>query len=247
MKAVALVTGASSGIGEATAEALVAAGYGVVATARRQDRLAALAARLGSACHAAPLDVTDDRSVAAVLAGLPPSFRTIDILVNNAGHDVGGRRRFDRGKLAEWESIIDTNVKGLVRVTMAIVPQMLERRHGHIVNIGSVAGSSGYAGIAVYAASKFAVRGFSESLRKDCRGTGLRVTEIIPGLVRTEFARTRWKGDAAKADAFYAAGKGTLAPADIARAIVFAVEQPAAVTIAQIVAVPTGDIEEPPA
>jgi len=244
MKAVALVTGASSGIGAATAEALVAAGWGVIAAARRADRLAALAARLGPACHAAALDVTRDQSVAALLAGLPASFRTIDLLVNNAGHDVGGRRRFDEGDLAEWQAIVDTNLAGMIRVTHAVVPAMLARRRGHIVNVGSVAGRTGFAGLSIYAATKFAVHGFSDSLRKDFRGQGVRVSEILPGLVRTEFAATRWKGDAAKADSFYAAGKGTLAPADIARAIVYCVEQPPEVTVAEMTIVPTGDLDE---
>ncbi|MSP81409.1 MAG: SDR family oxidoreductase [Alphaproteobacteria bacterium] len=170
MRGIALVTGASGGIGLATVEALVAAGFRTIATARRRDRLEELSERLGKACHPLSLDVRDGASVAGLVDRLPAALRAIDVLINNAGHDVGGRTRFDEGKLDEWLAILDTNVQGMVRVCHAILPGMVARGRGHVVNIGSVVGSAGYAGGSLYAASKFAVRGFSESLRKDFVG-----------------------------------------------------------------------------
>lgn len=242
MTGVALVTGASSGIGAATAEALAHAGWRVVAAGRRVDRLAALADRVGSAIVPLDLDVADERSVATLEGRLAADCRAIDLLVNNAGHDEGGRQRFDQGRLADWEAIVATNLVGLMRVTYRVLPGMLARRRGHVVNIGSVVGRQGYAGGTAYAASKFAVRGFTESLRKDCRGSGVRVTEIAPGLVRTEFAAVRW-GDDQRAQEFYDRAKGALAPVDVARAVVFAASQPAEVTISELVLEPSGDPE----
>lgn len=242
MSGVALVTGATSGIGAATAEALVDAGYQVIAAGRRVDRLAQLADRVGAAMHPLRLDVGESSSVASLTERLPPELRAVDVLINNAGHDVGGRRRFDQGAFADWQAIIDTNVLGLMRVTHAILPGMLARKRGHVVNVGSVVGRLGYAGGTAYAASKFAVRGFTESLRKDCRGTGIRVSEVAPGMVRTGFAAARWHGDADKAKAFYDGAKdGALAPEDIARVIVFVVTQPAGVTVSEIVVEPSGE------
>ncbi|MEX2649892.1 MAG: SDR family NAD(P)-dependent oxidoreductase [Alphaproteobacteria bacterium] len=242
MAGIALVTGASSGIGAATAEALVDAGYQVIAAGRRVDRLAELADRVGPAMHPLRLDVGESSSAATLVDRLPPELGAVDVLINNAGHDVGGRRRFDEGDLADWEAIIDTNVLGLMRVTHAILPGMLARKRGHVVNVGSVVGRLGYAGGTAYAASKFAVRGFTESLRKDCRGTGVRVSEVAPGLVRTGFAAARWHGDADKAKAFYDGAKdGALAPEDIARVIVFVVTQPAGVTVSEIAVEPSGE------
>jgi NADP-dependent 3-hydroxy acid dehydrogenase YdfG len=241
MTGLALITGASSGIGAATAEALIEAGWRVIATGRRVDRLAALRDALGEALIPLRLDVADERSVATLLDRLPGDARLIDALVNNAGHDVGGRARFDQGTLADWEAIIATNLTGLVRVCHAIVPGMIARKRGHVVNIGSVVGRQGYAGGALYAASKFAVRGFTESLRKDFKGTGVRVSEVAPGLTRTEFAATRWRGDAQRATAFYDGAKGALAPQDIARAVAWVLAQPDHVTISELVLEPSGE------
>jgi NADP-dependent 3-hydroxy acid dehydrogenase YdfG len=241
---VALVTGASGGIGAATAEALVDAGFQVVAAGRQVDRLADLADRVGPAMHPLRLDVDDEDSVLSITERLEPGLRLVDVLINNAGHDVGGRRRFDDGTMAEWRAILETNVLGLMRVTHAILPGMLKRGRGHIVNVGSVVGRHGYAGGTAYAASKFAVRGFTASLAKDCRGTGVRVSEVAPGMVRTGFAEARWKGDAERAKAFYDGAKdGALAPGDIARAIVFVVTQPRGVTISEMVVEPSGTPE----
>ncbi len=236
--AVALVTGAGGGIGRAVAEALAGIGCRVLCAGRRIDRLEAVAARLGGSAHAVELDVADEKSVDSLLDRLPAELREIDILVNNAGHDVGGRRRFDQGAMAEWHSIIETNVIGLVRITHKVITGMVARDRGHVVNLGSVAGLHGYAGGTLYAGSKFAVHGFSESLRRDYRNTGIRVTEILPGMVRTEFATNRWHGDEAQAKKYYDEFGVCLAPEDVARSVVFALQQPAHVVIAQLMVVP---------
>ena len=237
--AVALVTGASAGFGVAIAEALVAKGCRVIAAARRLDRLRALGKRLGPNCHPLTLDVTDAAATENLIERLPEDLRAIDILVNNAGHDTGGRRRFDQGDMAQWASIVETNVTGLMRVTGAVAPGMVERDRGHIVNLGSISGFKPYAGGTVYAASKFAVHGFTASLRADYVGTGIRVTEILPGTARTEFGETRWRGDKARAKAFYDGYQTLLDAEDIARCVVFALEQPAHVVISELVVMPT--------
>jgi NADP-dependent 3-hydroxy acid dehydrogenase YdfG len=235
---VALVTGAGGGIGAAVAEALVAIGCRVVCAGGHLDRLEATTRRLGPLAHALELDVADPASVDSLCERLPPTLHGIDILVNNAGHDVGGRRRFDQGEMAEWQNIIETNVIGLVRVTHKVIAGMVTRDRGHIVNLGSVAGTRGYAGGTLYAGSKFAVHGFSESLRLDFRNTGIRVTEILPGMVRTDFAYHRWRGDEERATRFYEEFGVCLAPEDVARMVVFAVQQPRHVAITQLVVVP---------
>jgi NADP-dependent 3-hydroxy acid dehydrogenase YdfG len=176
--------------------------------------------------------------VESLLSRLPDDWRSIDILVNNAGHDEGGRRRFDEGSADQWASIIETNVIGLIRTTRAVIPAMVERDHGHIVNIGSIAGISPYATGTIYSGSKHAVHGFSESLRLDFAGTGIRVTEILPGLVRTNFALTRWH-DQTRADSFYDDFGVCLVPEDIARTVLFAIQQPPNVVISQLVVVPS--------
>ena len=236
--ATALVTGATSGIGESIATTLVENGCRVVCAARRADKLAQLGEALGPAAHALELDVTDALSVESLYSRLPEDWRDIDILVNNAGHDEGGRRRFDEGEVVQWASIIETNVIGLIRTTHAVISGMIARDHGHIVNIGSVAGLSAYATGTLYAASKHAVHGFSESLRLDFAGTGIRVTEILPGLVRTNFALNRW-GDQERADSFYDDFGVCLTPEDIAGTVLFALQQPPHVVISQLVVVPS--------
>lgn len=235
---IALVTGASSGIGESIATMLAGNDYRVVCASRRADKLNDLCDRLGSVAHPLELDVTDASSVDSMLSRLPQDWRSIDILVNNAGHDTGGRRRFDEGSADAWASIIETNVTGLIRVTHAIIPGMIERDHGHVVNIGSIAGIAAYATGTIYSASKHAVHGFSECLRLDFAGTGIRVTEILPGLVRTNFALARWR-DRARADRFYDEFGECLTPDDIARTVSFAIRQPPNVVISQLVVVPS--------
>ncbi len=234
----ALVTGASSGIGESIATVLANSGCRVICAGRRTDKLEDLGQKLGSAARVLELDVTDASSVQSLTSRLPEDWRSIDILVNNAGHDEGGRRRFDEGSAAQWASIIETNVNGLIRTTHAVIAGMIERDHGHVVNIGSIAGISPYATGTIYSASKHAVHGFSESLRLDFAGTGIRVTEILPGLVRTNFALNRW-GDRARADAFYDDLGECLTPEDVARTVLFALRQPSHVVISQLVVVPS--------
>lgn len=237
--AVALVTGASAGFGAAIAEALIAKGCRVICTARRADRLAALAERLGPDCHPLTLDVTDRRATAGLCENLPEELRDIDILINNAGHDVGGRQRFEDGAVEDWAAIIETNVTGLIRVSHGVAPGMVARGRGHIINLGSISGIGAYPEGSVYSASKHAVHGFSNSLRLDFAGSGIRVTEILPGVARTEFGATRWRGDDALADRFYDSYETLLSAEDVAACVVFALEQPPHVIIAQLVVVPT--------
>jgi NADP-dependent 3-hydroxy acid dehydrogenase YdfG len=239
--AVALVVGASSGIGEAIAEALGARGCRVICAGRRMERLQALVERLGDGAHALALDVAAPESARTVLDRLPQDLREIDILVNNAGHDPGGRRRLDLGEVDEWASIIETNVNGMIRVSHAVIPQMLDRGVGHVVSIGSSAGVQAYPGGAPYCASKFAVRGLSDAMRLDYRDTDLRVTDIQPGLTRTEFARVRLYGDEQGGSAYYGNAPSCLLPEDVARAVVFALEQPPHVMVARLLVVPTNE------
>jgi 3-hydroxy acid dehydrogenase / malonic semialdehyde reductase len=237
--AVALVTGASAGIGTAIAEALVAKDCQVICTARRLDRLKALAGRLGENCHAVELDVADAQATAGLIDSLPQGLRDIDILVNNAGHDVGGRRPFTDGDVEDWASIIDTNVTGLIRVSHAVIPGMVARQRGHVINLGSISGIGPAPECNVYTASKFAVHGLSRNLRLDFAGTGIRVTEIMPGTVRTEFGAARWDGDHERADEFYGSFATVLVPEDIARCAIFALEQPANMIVAEMLVMPT--------
>ena len=233
--AVALVTGAGSGIGEATARRLGEAGLEVICAGRRIDRVESVASEVGG--HALQLDVVDPDSVESIEERLPAGLREIAVLVNSAGHDVGGRRRFDAGDAEEWAKIVETNVTGLIRITRQVIPGMLARNRGHVVNIGSIAGLVPYKTGSIYAASKHAVHGFSESLRQDFAGTGVRVSEILPGMVRTEFALNRWK-DEGTAAAFYDDYGICLDPDDIARAVVYCLRQPPHVVISQVVVMP---------
>ncbi|MDH3448583.1 MAG: SDR family oxidoreductase [Gammaproteobacteria bacterium] len=233
----ALVTGASGGIGGAICRQLVRHDYRVVAAARGLDRLEALAAELGPNLRTLALDVNDRAATAKLASSLPAGFGRIDILINNAGHDSGGRRRFDEGSAEQWCDIIETNVQGMIRVTHALVGGMLQRGHGHIINLGSIAGLKPYASGSAYVASKYAVHGFSEALRLDYAGKGIRVTEIMPGLVRTGFAEQRL-GDAARAQAFYDSFDACLRPEDVAETVCFAIAQPRHVEISQLVVLP---------
>ena len=233
--AVALVTGAGSGIGEASAHRLAEAGLEVICAGRRLERVESVATAIGG--HALELDVADPESVESIEKRLPARLREVDVLINSAGHDVGGRRRFDAGSADQWANIIETNVTGLIRVTRQLIPGMLARDRGHVVNIGSIAGLVAYKSGTIYAASKHAVRGFSEALRLDFAGTGVRVSEILPGMVRTEFALNRWK-DEATAGAFYDDFGACLEPDDIARALVYCLRQPPHVVISQLVVMP---------
>ncbi len=234
-----MVAGASGGIGEAVARRLAERGLRVICAGRNLSRLETLAGELGGTALALQLDVTNKESVESLQERLPDSWRAIDILVANAGHDIGGRRRFDEGSVEDWAAIIDTNVTGMIRVCHAVIPGMLARGRGHVVTLGSIAGLKVYRDGSIYNASKFAVRAFSEALRADYAETDIRITEILPGMVRTNFAATRHSGDEAKAEAFYDSFPHCMEPDDIARAILFALEQPTSVTIAQMVILPT--------
>jgi NADP-dependent 3-hydroxy acid dehydrogenase YdfG len=224
----ALVTGASAGIGAATARALAQAGAEVWLVARRAERLQALASELGRA-HAVALDVCDHAAVRERLAELG-----IDILVDNAGLALGVDK-LSEGDPAEWSRVIDTNVKGVLNVTRAILPGMLQRGRGDVVLIGSVAGRQVYPGGGVYCASKHAVRALYEALRLEHVGSGVRFTTVDPGLVGfTEFSRIRLRGDEAKVRAVYQ-GLDPLRPEDVAEALLWAITRPAHVNVGEIV------------
>ncbi len=238
---VALVTGASSGIGLAVAEELIAAGLRVICLGRSQERLGHLFGMRDEAALPLALDVTDPDFIEKLERTLPDGWREIDVLIASAGSDVGGRRRFDEGSMEDWAQTIDTNVTGLMRVCYALLPAMLERGRGHVVTLGSVAGLYTYPGSAAYAPSKHAVHAFTDSLRKDFPSEPVRITEIMPGLVRTGFAAARHKGDTAKAEAWYDDSPGHLSAQDVAASVMFALSQPDNVNIAQILVMPTAD------
>lgn len=200
---IALVTGATSGFGEAMARRLHAAGGRVIATGRRVDRLEKLAAELGSdRLLTRELDVTSEASIAALLPSLPPAFQAIDILYNNAGLALGLGKAHE-ADLGQWETMIATNVTGLVRITRAVLPGMVARNRGDVINLSSVAASYPYPGGNVYGATKAFVRQFSLNLRADLLGTKVRVTSIEPGMADTEFSTVRFSGDKHKADKVY--------------------------------------------
>lgn len=230
------VTGASSGIGAACARAFAAQGANVLMAARRLDRVQALAAELqkehGVAAHAFQLDVRDQPAVEKAMASLPPEWEAIEVLVNNAGLSRG-LDKLHEGNLQDWEEMIDTNVKGLLYVSRAVIPGMVKRGVGHIINLGSIAGVEAYPGGSVYCATKAAVRLLSMGLRMDLLGTPLRVTNIAPGMVESEFSVVRFHGDQARADKTYE-GLTPLTPDDIADAIVYAATRPPHVNIVEM-------------
>ena len=237
----ALVTGATSGFGEAIARRLAAEGCHVAITGRRTDRLERVAKEIRSehqvevSTHA--FDVRDREAVTKAMAGAKALLSKLDILVNNAGLALA-LDPIQSGNADDWDQMIDTNVKGLLYVTRAALPGMLERGRGHVVNIGSVAGHQVYAGGAVYAATKFAVRAISDALRHDVLGTGIRVTNVEPGLAETEFSIVRFKGDEARASAVYE-GTQPLRPEDVADAVHWAVTRPPHVNVQSILLMPT--------
>ncbi|AOK28913.1 NAD(P)-dependent oxidoreductase [Burkholderia singularis] len=234
---IVFVTGASAGFGAAIARIFAKGGHRVVATARRKDRLDALAAELGNALLPLELDVRDRAAVEAVPASLPAEFGAIDVLVNNAGLALGVEPAH-KASLDEWQTMIDTNCSGLVAVTRTLLPGMIERGRGHIFNLGSVAGSYPYPGGNVYGATKAFVRQFSLNLRADLVGTPLRVTDIEPGLCGgTEFSNVRYRGDDAKAANVYA-NVAPLTAQDIADTIYWIATRPAHVNINTIEMMP---------
>jgi 3-hydroxy acid dehydrogenase / malonic semialdehyde reductase len=223
------VTGASSGFGAAVARRFAATGARVVASARRADRLKDLAAELGPRLLPVTLDVRDREAVAAVVAGLPPEFARVDVLVNNAGLALG-LGPAQEADLDDWDQMIDTNCKGLVYCTRAILPGMVARRRGHVISLGSVAGTYPYPGGNVYGGTKAFVHQFSLSLRSDLHGTGVRVTCVEPGMADTEFSTVRFSGDRTKADAVYA-GMQPMTADDIAESIFWAATMPQHVNV----------------
>jgi 3-hydroxy acid dehydrogenase/malonic semialdehyde reductase len=234
---IVFVTGASAGFGAAIARAFVKGGHRVVATARRKDRLDALAAELGAALLPYELDVRDRAAVEAVPAMLPAEFAAIDVLVNNAGLALG-LEPAHRASLDDWHTMIDTNCTGLVTVTRALLPGMVERNRGHIVNLGSTAANYPYAGGNVYGATKAFVRQFSLNLRADLTGTALRVTDIEPGLCGgTEFSNVRFKGDDEKAARTYE-NVEPLSAEDIAESIYWIATRPKHVNVNTIELMP---------
>lgn len=236
-----LVTGASAGIGAATAEAFAAAGASeLLLNGRRRERLEALAKRLagehGVAATVLPFDIRD-RAALERLAEETPAVFDVDVLVNNAGL-ARGTDPLHAGDPADWEEMLETNVLGLLYLTRKIAPGMVERGRGHIVNLGSTAGRWVYPGGAVYNATKFAVRALTEGLRMDLHGSGVRVTNIAPGLVETEFSVVRFKGDEARAAKVYE-GAEVLTAGDIADAIVWCCTRPQRVNVQEMVIFPT--------
>jgi serine 3-dehydrogenase len=219
----ALITGATSGIGEAAARAFAKAGWRVIGTGRRAERLDALRGELGEAFHGAAFDVRDEAARDAALDALPEAFRSIDLLVNNAGLALGTAPA-QQADLDQWKTMIDTNVTALVSLTRKLLPQLVERK-GAIINLSSVAGTYPYTGGNVYGGTKAFVRQFSLGLRSDLAGTGVRVTSIEPGMVETEFTVVRTGGNQAASDKLYA-GADPMTGEDIAATILWVAEKP---------------------
>ncbi|CAA9590175.1 Short-chain dehydrogenase [uncultured Synechococcales cyanobacterium] len=237
---VALVTGASSGIGAACAKMFAAAGVKLILAARRRERLEALATQLqelGTEIHLLTLDVRDRTAVASALQALPEPWSKVDILINNAGLSRGLDKLYE-GSISDWEEMLDTNVKGLLYLTRFLVPGMVQQGRGHVVNIGSIAGHQTYPKGNVYCASKAAVRAISEGLKQDLLGTPVRVTVVDPGLVETEFSDIRFRGDQERAKTVYA-GLAPLTPEDVADVVLYCVTRPPHVNVSEVLVLPT--------
>lgn len=238
---IVVITGASSGIGAACAQIFAQAGAKLILVARRQERLQELADELSKefSCqsHLLALDVRDRASVESAFSSLPDAWSDVDILINNAGLSRG-LNKLHEGSIQDWEEMIDTNIKGLLYCTRFLVPGMVDRGKGHVVNLGSIAGHQTYPGGNVYCASKAAVKSISEGLKQDLLGTPVRVTSVDPGLVETEFSQVRFHGDSDRAQKVYQ-GLTPLTPEDIADVIFFCVTRPAHVNISELLLVPT--------
>lgn len=232
-----LITGASAGFGEAMCRAFTAAGFNVVGAARRMEKLQALAEELGGSFYPLQMDVADTSSVPAALQSLPEGFREIDCLINNAGLALG-LDSADKADFADWQTMIQTNIVGLTFLTRQILPQMVERKSGYIINIGSIAGNYPYPGGNVYGATKAFVRQFSLNLRADLAGTGIRVTDIEPGLCGgTEFSNVRFKGDDERAAGVYENIR-FIRPEDIADTALWLYRRPAHMNVNTIEIMP---------
>ena len=239
MSKTALITGATSGIGKATAELFAKEGFKLILCGRRQERLDELKEALGEETEIFTLnfDVRDREAVFLAIEKLPDDFSRIDILINNAGN-AHGLDPIDKGNPDDWEAMLDINVKGLLYMSKAVLPQMVERMSGHIINIGSTAGKEVYPNGNVYCASKHAVDAINQGMRMDLNAYGIRVGAVNPGLVETEFSDVRFKGDKERASNVYK-GFQPLKPEDIADIIHFVVTRPYHVNIADLVVMPT--------
>lgn len=240
MKRIALITGASSGIGEACARKFAEGGYDLILTARRAEKLAELKAELeaeGTKVKTLTFDVRDAEAAEKAEDSLEPEWRKIDVLINNAGLALGLDKEYE-GDHDDWNTMIDTNIKGLLTMTRLIVPGMVERNEGHVINIGSVAGDAAYAKGNVYCATKAAVKTITDGLRIDLAETAVRVTNLKPGLVETNFSNVRFHGDNQRADNVYK-GITPLTGADIADVAFYAAAAPKHVQIAEVLILAT--------
>ena len=237
---IVLITGASSGIGEACAKRFAQGGYKVIINSRTASKLNTLKQELEEKYNAQvfslPFDVRDREGAKKALASLPNSWQEIDILVNNAGLVIGVDKEYE-GSLDEWDIVIDTNIKSLLAMTRLVVPGMVERGRGHIINMGSIAGDAAYPGGSVYCATKAAVKALTDGLRMDLVHTPLRITNIKPGMVETNFSVIRFRGDREKADNVYK-GIKPLTGEDIADTVFYAASAPEHVQIAEVLILP---------
>lgn len=234
------ITGTTSGIGEGCARKFAAMGSDLILNGRNVEKLAALKAELtakGVDVLTLPFDVRDRQAMRAAIDSLEGKWKNIDVLINNAGLVIGLDKEFE-GNLDEWDVVLDTNVRALLAMTRMVVPGMVERGRGHIINIGSIAGDAAYPGGSVYCATKAAVKALSDGLRIDLVDTPLRVTNIKPGMVETNFTVVRYRGDKERADDFYK-GIHALNGDDVAEVVYFAASAPAHVQIAEVLVMPT--------
>ncbi len=240
MKKTALITGATAGIGKATAERLAKEGFDIIITGRRKEKLEELQSSIQKAYKVEVLllefDVCNYAEVQKYLGNLPERWKNVDVLVNNAGLAVG-LSPIHEGVVNDWERMIDTNIKGLLYVTRAITPHMVERKSGHIINVGSISSKEVYTNGAVYCATKHAVKALSQGMRLDMVNYGIKVTLVCPGAVETEFSVVRFKGDQSRADKVYD-GFTPLAAEDIADAIYYAVSAPDHVDVQDVLVMP---------
>lgn len=233
-----LLTGAAGGLGSAFARALVASGRRVILVDRNQEKLDALAAELGDACCAVLLDISDAAAVDALPSRVPAEFQPIDVLINNAGHDIGGRTAFAEGSPDDWSAIIETNLIGMMRVTRAILPGMVARDRGHVLNVSSINAVRIVPDMTAYSTSKAGAHMFTQTLRGELAETAIRVTEFQPGLTRTGIIVTRYRGDTEKEKAYFDQFKMAMDPEDVARCAIFALDQPPHVQIAEMMMLP---------
>lgn len=244
MSKIALVTGATAGFGTAICKTLIAAGYRVIGTGRRTERLTHLHTELGENFLPLAFDISDRNKTRQAIQSLPAEWQSIDLLVNNAGLALG-LESADQANLDDWDQMIDTNIKGLINITRFVLPQMVERNSGHIINLGSIAGNYPYPGGNVYGGTKAFVKQFSLNLRADLAGKNIRVTNVEPGLCGgTEFSNVRFKGDDARAEKVYE-NVQYVTPQDIANIVLWLNQQPEHVNINRIEVMPTAQTFAP--